>query len=68
MTTVMILVVLLAFAAIYFSLRDHVFDLAAATDSKRSDAFLIGLTFVRSVIVVGVYFAVRCYFRFHRYR
>ena len=61
MTTVMILAVLLVFAATYYRLRDQVFDLAAATDSKRSHAFLIGSTLVLSAIGVEVYGTVHPY-------
>jgi hypothetical protein len=50
--------------ATYTYLRGKIFDLAAATDSKRSDTFLIGLTLVLSAILLGLYFTSHSY-RFH---
>jgi hypothetical protein len=57
---------LAAFMAICFYLRAKIFDLAAATDSKRSDAFLVGLTLVLSAILFGLYSTV--HYHFHVFR
>jgi len=50
--------------AICFYLRAKIFDLAAANDSKRSDAFLVGLTLVLSAIL----FYSTVHYHFHVFR
>ena len=57
---------LAAFMAIYSYLRGKIFDLAAATDSKRTDALLIGSTLLLSAILVGFYSTAHYHFRLHR--
>jgi hypothetical protein len=56
---------LVTFTATYYRFTDNLFDLAAATDSKRSQSFLVGIALVLSAIVAGLYIHYHLHYYFY---
>jgi purine-cytosine permease-like protein len=62
------LVVLLVLVTVtYYRFRNRFFDVAQASDSRRSNSFWVAVGLIFSAIMVWLYLAVHAYFLSHSY-
>lgn len=60
-TVIPVLVLILLVTATYYRVRGHVFDLARASESRRTNVLWFGVALVISAIVVGLYLTIHGY-------